>query len=126
MAAANTLYPHTPRPQVSAMRHEPETHLFRIGQAVRLRGRFGVVRSTEDIYVVTATLPPLGDRPQYRIRSDDERYERVATQDNLEPVHRSPGGGHATLAEQAFGHGEDAEDLGPNGQAAPGRGRSGA
>jgi hypothetical protein len=59
------------------------THQFRIGQAVRMRG--GFVRSGE-VFLITATLPPVGDSPQYRIRNSEERFERVATQSSLEPV----------------------------------------
>ena len=59
------------------------THEFRIGQAVRLRG--GFVRSGE-VFLITALLPPVGDSPQYRIRNNEERFERVATQTSLEPV----------------------------------------
>jgi hypothetical protein len=44
---------------------------------------------------------------QYRIRNDDERYERVTTQDSLEPVRPQSGG--ATLIERTFGHGQGTE-----------------
>ena len=68
------------------MRSEALTHLFGVGQAVRLRSGFrGPFRFT-GIYHITGTLPPTGVSPQYRIRSDDECYERVTTEETLEAV----------------------------------------
>jgi hypothetical protein len=81
------------------------THLYAVGQAVRLKGGFMQRSGIADIYHVTATLPPTGEFPQYRIRNDDERHERVATQDNLEPVSAASAGEGATLIERTFGHG---------------------
>ena len=86
-------------------RRDAATHLFAIGQAVRLRGGFGRPALPADIYHITATLPPREDSPQYRIRNDDERHERVATQDSLEPVDASLMENDATLYEKTFGHG---------------------
>jgi hypothetical protein len=79
------------------------THRFLVGQTVRLRGSFGASRTTAEIYHVTGTLPPIGVSPQYRIRNDDERHERVTTEDRLEPASLSPGGEGATLIERTFG-----------------------
>ena len=62
-----------------------------------------------DIYRIIATLPPRGNSPQYRIRDYDERHERVATQDTLEPVRTLPAGNDATLIERTFGHGQGTE-----------------
>lgn len=86
-------------------RHETPSHLFAIGQAVRLKGGFGRTALVGDIYHITGTLPARGDSLQYRIRNDDERYERVTTQDSLEPVDvvQAPAG--ATFMERTFGHG---------------------
>ena len=42
-----------------------------------------------DIFRITAKLPPRGSSPQYRIRNDEERHERVTTQDDLEPASHS-------------------------------------
>ena len=67
------------------IRRELLTHLFAIGQAVRLKDPEEQYKSAE-IYHITGTLPPQGNSPQYRIRNDDERHERVARQDSLEPV----------------------------------------
>ncbi|WP_337918712.1 hypothetical protein [Pseudaminobacter soli (ex Zhang et al. 2022)] len=104
MTAASTLQRH-PRP----IRRDPTTHLFTVGQAVRLKGGFGQTSQFADIYRITGTLPARGESPQYRIRSDDERHERVTTQDSLEPVRISPAGDGAALIERTFGHGQGTE-----------------
>lgn len=82
------------------------THLFAMGQTVRLRGGFGSLPASAEIYRITATLPPRGDSLQYRIRNDEEKYERVTTQDNLEPVTLPQDGGGAALIERTFGAGQ--------------------
>jgi hypothetical protein len=79
-------------------RSSVESHLFSVGQAVRLKGRLW---GSGNVYLVTAKLPPIGDSPQYRIRSDAEKFERVATQSNLELVGASDGG-EPTLLEKSF------------------------
>ncbi len=66
-------------------------HRFSVGQIVRLTSRVGVWPKTDDVYHITATLPARDDMLQYRIRSDNERHERVAAEDNLELVRTSPG-----------------------------------
>ena len=87
---------------------EAATHLFTTGQIVRLKGGVPLASQSANTYRITGTLPPRGDSPQYRIRNDDERYERVATQDNLEPVRISPGSPSA-LFEGTFGAGQATE-----------------
>ncbi|WP_407941370.1 hypothetical protein [Mesorhizobium xinjiangense] len=62
-----------------------------------------------EIYHITGMLPPSGDSPQYRIRNDDERHERVTTQNSLEPVGMSPSGDGENLIERTFGHGQGTE-----------------
>ena len=74
---------------------------------VRLRTGFGTPAKTSEIYRITGTLPPRENSPQYRIRNDDERHERVTTQDSLEPVSVSAAGEQATLIERTFGHGQE-------------------
>lgn len=90
------------RPAGSVRRNSP-AHFFAIGQAVRLRAESGQNGRPADIYHITGTLPPQGQSPQYRIRSDSESYERVATQDDLEPLRTPPGGARAALIERTFG-----------------------
>lgn len=79
-------------------------HLYAVGEMVRLKGGFGISADAGSVYRIMATLPARGDSPQYRIRSDDERHERVATQETLEPARSQAGGGSgATLMEKTFG-----------------------
>lgn len=62
------------------------THRFHIGQTVRMRSHFGISASTAELFRITGTLPARDNSPQYRIRNDGERHERVATEDSLELV----------------------------------------
>lgn len=78
-----------PRPP----RAETPGHRFKIGQKVRLKGGFGRSSLPVEIYQVTGVLPPSGGVPQYRIRNDGERHERVTTEDSLEPVGPPPKAG---------------------------------
>jgi hypothetical protein len=83
-------------------------HLFSIGQSVRLKGGFGTLPKLGDVYRITATLPERDNLLQYRVRNDDERHERVTTQDCLEPlVTDQPDG--ATLIKRTFGNGQGTE-----------------
>lgn len=104
MTAASTLQRH-PR----TIRRDPTMHLFAVGQSVRLKGGFGRAYQSADIYRITGTLPARGESPQYRIRNDDERHERVTTQDSIEPVGISPAEEGATLIERTFGYGQGTE-----------------
>lgn len=69
------------RPSPQRMVAASSTHQFRVGQAVRLKH---LLWGGANLYRITATLPPAGDSPQYRIQCDGEKFERVARQDNLE------------------------------------------
>ena len=93
------------RRTIRPARHEAPAHLFAIGQAVRLKGGFVRPALHTDIYRITGMLPARGDSLQYRIRNDDERHERVTTQDSLEPVEMPQSGRLSTLIERTFGHG---------------------
>ena len=99
-------------------RREAPTHLFTVGQAVRLKRGFARPALPADIYHITAKLPPRENLLQYRIRNDDERHERVITQDSLEPVSILPVGDDATLIERTFGHGHGTETQQSRGQKA--------
>lgn len=88
------------RRAVPPVRREPVTHLFAIGEIVRMKGSFA---KPADIYHITARLPAKGDELQYRIRNDDERHERVTTQGNLEATASLPVSSGASLVERTFG-----------------------
>ena len=94
------------------IRREAAMHLFTVGQAVRLRSGFRAPCRFAGIYHVTGMLPPVRGTPQYRIRSDDERHERVTTQDSLEAVSMSRASVSATLIERTFGpgHGKETQE----------------
>lgn len=83
-------------------------HLFALGQAVRLRSGF---LPSGDSYLVTALLPPRGDLPQYRIRNEGEKFERMATQAELELLSAPAGGEKVSLLEKSFGVDPDAGRL---------------
>jgi hypothetical protein len=59
-------------------------HAFAIGQAVHLKGDFLQRSPKLAVYQIVGRLPPLGEIPQYRIRSEGEPHDRIATQDRLE------------------------------------------
>ena len=94
------------RPNVRHVRRQAATHLYSVGQTVRLKGGFGMSPNAADVFHITARLPAKGDALQYRIRNDDERHERVTTQDSLEPVGALQESKSATLIERTFGHGQ--------------------
>lgn len=102
----------------NAGRRDAPTHLFALGQAVRLRGSFP---KSDETYRITATLPPRGNSLQYRIRNDDERHERVTTQDNLEPIDLSQSSAGETLIERTFGHAQGTEEQLPRDEQAEDR-----
>lgn len=79
--------PRPPRPETPG-------HRFKIGQKVRLKGGFGRSTLPVDIYQVTGQLPPSGGVPQYRIRNDSERHERMTTEDSLELAGPPPRSGN--------------------------------
>jgi hypothetical protein len=65
--------------------HDGRPHIYALGQTVRLIGGVPIPRAAE-FYRITATLPPQDGSPQYRIRADNESYERVAKQESLIPI----------------------------------------
>ncbi|RUT97557.1 hypothetical protein EOD23_28510 [Mesorhizobium sp. USDA-HM6] len=87
-------------------RREPATHRYALGQSVRLKASFNTGPESREIYQITGRLPARGDSLQYRIRSETERHERMATEDNLEPVRVSRDDEDATLLKKTFGNGQ--------------------
>ncbi|WP_245497200.1 MULTISPECIES: hypothetical protein [unclassified Mesorhizobium] len=49
-----------------------------------MKSRIGLVQKTAELFQIKSKLPVKDGSPQYRIRSDEETYERVTTEDNLE------------------------------------------
>lgn len=60
------------------------SHRFSVGQSVRLKRKFGLSPATAENYTITGMLPARDNSPQYRIRSDEEKHDRVTTEDTLE------------------------------------------
>ena len=65
-------------------------HRFTIGQSVRLKSGFGTAIKTAETYRITAILPARDNSPQDRVRNDDERHERMTTEDSLEEIEAPP------------------------------------
>lgn len=61
-------------------------HRFVVGQHVRLKSHYRTSSPTSEMFQITGKLPAKGDSPQYRMRSDAERHERVTTEDMLEEI----------------------------------------
>jgi hypothetical protein len=59
-------------------------HRFSIGQSVRMPNRLGTLKTDDLLFTVTGKMPAKDRSPQYRIRSEEERHERVVTEDMLE------------------------------------------
>ena len=59
------------------------SHRFAVGQLVHIKNAFSLSSITDETYRITGTLPAIGDSFQYRIRSENERHERVTTEDIL-------------------------------------------
>lgn len=75
--------------RAAASQSEARFHVFAVGQAVRRKGGFGSQLSRADVFRITATLPETGGSLQYRIRSEEERHERVTVEEDLEAIEDS-------------------------------------
>ncbi|VVT07876.1 hypothetical protein [Rhizobium sp. EC-SD404] len=91
------------RPHARQVRAQVAAHRYEVGQVVQIKSGLARTQTPATTYHVTATLPPRGNALQYRIRNDEERHERVVTQDDIEPAgdQQTP----STLMERTFGHG---------------------
>ena len=60
-------------------------HKFKIGQFVNYkpRSKFGA-----GVYQIAQLMPPAGDEPQYRIKSETEGHLRSAMESELSPLDR--------------------------------------
>ena len=59
---------------------------IRVGQKVSFDGRVGTYLKRSGVFTVTKLLPPVGSELQYRIKSDGESHERVASEHELQAV----------------------------------------
>lgn len=58
-------------------------HRFKIGQTISLSAGFGYVRTSQTTYEIVALLPSNGSQYQYRIRNNDEMFQRVAAENEM-------------------------------------------
>jgi hypothetical protein len=59
-----------------------------------MKSRFGLSPSIGDGFRIIAIMPVNEDNsPQYRIRNDEERHERVTTEDGIEELTARPNSG---------------------------------
>ncbi|MCV0396165.1 MAG: hypothetical protein K5872_04690 [Rhizobiaceae bacterium] len=84
--------------RVSRSRPSRDGHSFAVGQHVHLKPSTQMLPAPDN-YSVIALLPPIGTAPQYRIRSEEERYDRVTTEDFLEPAYLLPPGSEDSIPE---------------------------
>ena len=63
-------------------------HKFSLGQTVRFSHRGYLASSARDDYKVTRLLPVEGIECEYRIKSSEEPFERVARESQLERLPR--------------------------------------
>lgn len=96
----------TQKREAPTQEQDLNTHRYKVGQSVRFEAGLGATPGPSGVYRITGTMPPLGDLPQYRIRSESERHERVVTQDRLWPLGMSKADGRAAAIERTFGRGQ--------------------
>ncbi|PKR88734.1 hypothetical protein CXZ10_13385 [Pleomorphomonas diazotrophica] len=86
------------------VKRSPAPAAFKVGDRVFLRPSFQYA-SAAGVYRVTAVLPWSEGQLHYRIHSDEERHERVAPQDSLEPATASspPVVNRVALIRKTFG-----------------------
>lgn len=65
-------------------------HRYELGQIVRLKGRIGLPRNTPESFEIVGLMPPRDGTFQYRLRSEEERHERVALEDDIELAPSAP------------------------------------
>jgi len=76
----------SPKHFVRPIGQDAAPHRYAIGQKVWLKDSFGRLLKRQNTFRVTAELPSSAGSPQYRIRSESEVHERIATETNLLPA----------------------------------------
>jgi hypothetical protein len=61
-------------------------HKFKIGQFVNYEPRLKSVGA--GVYQIAQLMPPAGDEPRYRIKSETEAHLRSAMESELSPLNR--------------------------------------
>ena len=65
-------------------------HIYSVGQQVNFVGGIGTYLKRPGVFTVTKLLPPLGAELQYRIKSEGEAHERVASERDLQVESEKP------------------------------------
>jgi len=65
-------------------------HIYSVGQQVNFVGGIGTYLKRPGVFTVTKLLPPLGAELQYRIKSEGEAHERVASERELQVESEKP------------------------------------
>lgn len=78
--------PLSPRPP----RLDAAGHRFRVGQLVRMKSFLTTLSTSSEVFRITGAMPARGGSLQYRIRNDEERHDRMATEDSLEAIDEQP------------------------------------
>jgi hypothetical protein len=66
------------------------SHLYQVGQTVRLAAHAGPNLEPSATYKIAMTLPEVGTEPQYRVKGDHERFERVVREFQIVSLDPSP------------------------------------
>jgi hypothetical protein len=61
-------------------------HLYSVGEEVTLAEGLAKLLKATGFFTIKAKLPPLGDTLQYRIKCDDEPFERVVLEHQIEAL----------------------------------------
>lgn len=70
------------RPKVKLMTR----HIYSVGQQVSFVGRVVTYLRRAGVFTITKLLPPVGAELQYRVKSEHEGHERVASEHELHVV----------------------------------------
>jgi len=71
---------------MSVTSSQPNERMFEIGQAIQFRTSQRGVSAAAGEYQVVGYRPAEGGEILYRIKSSDERHERIAREGELRPV----------------------------------------
>jgi len=71
------------------MQNALDSYKYQIGQTVSLTAGFRFSNTIPSSFEIVALMPTNGAHVQYRIRNSDEKFERVAAENELSPVERA-------------------------------------
>lgn len=74
------------RSNTMPIKQGPRAYLYKIGETVSFDAWGGYCQNPGDTFSVLAQLPPVGGDLQYRIKSANEPYQRMAAENQLKRV----------------------------------------